>query len=99
MLRPRDLRPDVRDGLQHHARHVQVRAVPLARVADDVVHDDLLQPGDVAEGYGPSHEREGGTAARGAQGAVFVVGGAVVPAAEALAGGTGEGAGRVVGVH
>lgn len=63
------------------------------------MHDYLLETGDVAEGYGPAEEGEGGGAFRGPQAAVLVVRGGVVPAAEALTDGARERAGRVVGVE
>ncbi len=63
------------------------------------MHVDFLQPRDIAEGDGADEEGEDGMAAGGAQGAVFVVGGGVVPGAEAGGGGPGEGAGGVVRVE
>lgn len=72
----------VRDGLHHHAGHVQVRAV-LHRPLHHRVHRDALHGGDVAERHGAVEEPEHVGAAGLAGGAVLVVGGAVVPGAEA----------------
>lgn len=98
LLRDEDRRPDARDCLHDHARDVEVRAVG-GGVLHEGVHVDFLEAGHVPEGDGAAEEGQDGPAARGAEGAVFVVGGGVVPGAEAGGGGAGEGAGRVVGVH
>lgn len=64
-----------------------------------MVDDDFLEAGDVAESYRAFHKGEDCTAAGAAQRAVFVIGRGVIPAAETLTGGTGKGAGWVMGVE
>lgn len=76
---------------------MQVRAISTG-AADEAVHGDFLQRRQVAKRDRAVEESEGCSAARGAQGAVFVVGGGVVPGAEAGGGGPREGAGGVVSV-
>lgn len=85
--------------LQDHARDMQVGAIPVIAGADDMVDDDFLEAGDVAESYRAFHKGEDCTAAGAAQRAVFVIGRGVIPAAETLTGGTGKGAGWVMGVE
>lgn len=63
------------------------------------MHVDLVEPRDVPEGDGAPEQRERGPASGGSQRSVFVVGRAVVPGAQALAGGSWEGARWVVLVH
>lgn len=78
---------------------MQVGAIPVLAGADHVVYDDLFEARDVTEGDWALHEREVWAASGPAQGAVFVVRGAVVPAAETLTRGTGKRARGVVGVE
>lgn len=75
MLRSADGGADIGDGLQDHARDVQVGALALVGVPDYVVDSYFFKAGDVAEGYGAAEEREGGAASGGAKRAVLVVGG------------------------
>lgn len=91
------LAPHVRNGLQHHARNMQVGAIGTS-AANEGVDGDLLQRGQVAKCDRPVEEGEGCGATRGPQGAIFMVGGGVVPGAEARWRWAGEGAGGVVGV-
>lgn len=76
---------------------MQVCAVGTG-LADEAVDGDFLECWDIAERDGTIKEAEGSGATGRAQGAVFVVRGGVIPGAEALRGGAGEGAGGVVGV-
>ncbi len=76
---------------------MQVRTVGTS-AANEGVDGDLLQRGQVAKRDRPVEEGEGCGAAGGPQGAIFMVGGGVVPGAEALGGGARESTGGVVGV-
>lgn len=78
---------------------MQVGTISVIGGADDVMDDDFFEARNVAEGYWAFHQGESWAAARAAQGAVFVVGGSVIPAAETLASWAGKGAGWVVGVE
>lgn len=98
MLGAEDGRAHVGDGLQDHARDLQVRRVG-AGLARKGVHVDLVQPRDVPEGDGAPEQRQRGPTPWGPQRSVLVVGRAIVPGAQALAGGSREGARWVVLVH
>ena len=52
-------RADIRDGLDDHARDVQVRGVG-AGASEERVHVDLVQARDVSKGDGAAEERECG---------------------------------------
>ncbi len=98
MFGAEDGRARVGDGLHDHARDVQVGRVG-AGLFHEAVHVDLVEAGDVAEGDGAVEQGEVGSSSRRSQGSVLVVWRAVVPGAQAGAGGAREGARWVVLVH
>lgn len=89
----------VGDGLDDHAGDVERGRVPGVDGRLDVgVYGDAGDGGDVAEGNGLAEETEGIAATGAAEGPVLVVGGGVVPWAEAGAFGRGTEARRLVHV-